>query len=452
MAKKQKPVRFNEKRAAEVFPMLAQAWRNRKGFLGEVVLPEERYLNYMPDDKEEIARLLFYSAHFMRGGINSDDPFLTIMVLHRLYPDLFIPESVTSNWDQERIVKAFKVASRIVLKGKGTGKKDAGALGYKLEEHAKYWWLNSQLLVNNWEGSVISVFRGTACLLEAYKRMLKTRRRFYGMRLKIMSLLAMWLQARGVLPCDGKPFSETRPYPTTFPVDFHMLRFLYSQEVIRFRNMRPFDAELLNTSKPGMKKELSALNGKPSVRVTEPVTDCISVWSDRMMDILGINEADVAVPIWFWSRNLCAGSIQNNTKTNRDKASDTKEVIFFDKETLLSRPEIRPVHYSDPCQRCDFNIGCKSSSPSRVYYKVGQMVFLRRVDYPRQQGIIPGFEEHHYPFTAMKIGRNRNGFHFLDLSLEQLRAEEKEAEDIVDQLKTPTTKPEEEVLQNFLFL
>lgn len=368
-----KPVRiaFNERRALEVFGILADLWRRHDGIFQGIVLPQDRYRSRLPPDPKLIARWLFYAAIPMRGGVVSEDPFKWLMALWEHFPEMFEPERVAAEWTVQRIFAAFRKVTPSILNGSGTGKLSAGSLGYKLPEHATAWHENSIVLTRHWGGDLRNVFWGVTEFEEAFRRIDHERRigkewnpaGFIGMRRKIFSLLVIWLQ-------EWKIISD---FPTPIPVDFHALRVLWATGIIRFPRLKPLAPK---------ERHPAQFAGKPAVRVRPALVDAIAMWSEKFLTRVGLSHRDVNPALWVLSRELCTAQFQNQSRSGG--------TLFIEAAELRRNPGLWPKDYSNPCGHCPIERLCTGAIPAAPYYRWGLLVRSPRVPY--SMNLLPGFK------------------------------------------------------------
>ena len=359
---------IDEARAAEVFSVLQKYWQNGVGIFSNIVLPQDRFP--LPEDSLEKAHFLFFSAIPMRGGVNSDDPFLWMYVTDKLFPELFSPNKAML-MTEKQIVSAFLKVTEVVLDGKGKGIRHAGVMGYKLGEHARSWLKNAKNIVDNWSGNILNIFAGTRDFEEAFAKVDRRKvenGKVFGMRRKIFSLFTIWLQEKGLL--DGIVVDDKK-YPVPLPVDFHCLRVLWATKVIDFSD---------KARVPDKSNYPSCLVGRPGVRIYERHTDEVALWSYEFIRQNGFSHLALNPAIWVLSRDLCKKFRQNQTVKNGE--------IIFDKETLTANPQYWSRNYFTSCSFCPIEEYCSGAVPAQPYYRHGLLVRLDKV--AKQQTVIPG--------------------------------------------------------------
>ncbi|RJQ13916.1 hypothetical protein C4553_02070 [Candidatus Parcubacteria bacterium] len=363
-------IRFNEEVAKGVFTILQQEWDLRRGIFEGVITPEDRWP--APESPRDHANFLLFGSLPMRGGMVSDDPFKWLNEMRNQSPSLFDPALVVEGWTAERILQAFQTATKALLNGNGTGVLGAGALSYKMREHADSWMHNSEVLVRHWGGSVLKVFEGVSSFEEAFARIDRYKKTngkpneasFVGMRMKIFSLLTIWLQNKNLIPV----------FPTPIPVDFHALRVLWQTGVVEVDGLSSFDPSTHKTKDPTKRAHLAALKGQMAFRVKPQITDEIAMWSQKFMTENGFSHQAINPAVWFLSRELCATQLQTQSKDEGAK--------LFPAQLLLANPKLWPPSYQDPCCHCPLEHFCTGAVLARPYYVAGLLVRFNRVPYP----------------------------------------------------------------------
>lgn len=367
-------IRFDEKRAREVFAVLEKDWKNKERIFNGIILPQDRYS--APNGKKEYANWLFYCAFLMRGAVNSDDPFKWLFALREKYPDLFNPDSVVKNWSPEKIQKAFKEITPEVLNGNGVGKNGAGALGFKIVEYTKTWYENSVVLNHWWGSDIRNVFWGVAEFEEVFRRVdyYRTEAGFKGMRRKIFSLLTIWLQEKNIIPI----------FSTPIPIDFHAMRILWQTDILLLNGFaKPFKAK---------ENYSQQLDGKQSFRISEKFVDMVAKWSQKFMVTNGFSHLAINPAVWILSRSLCADHLQASSRANGEK--------FIESEKLAENGIAWPKKYKDPCSYCSVEKWCKWVIPANPYYRFGILIKIgKRIHYPVVK--FHGFEKF-FPYQSRK--------------------------------------------------
>lgn len=379
-------VRIIEKRAKEVFRIINDLWAQKAPIFEGVVLPQDRHVLKDCSEKD-IANFLFFTAIPMRGAVNSDDPFKLMYHLFMTYPEMFSPEIAAKEWSQKDIVGAIrKVSLQLKMKNPASQEngcvleENGGALGYKLEEHAKHWHENAVILSKFWGGNILNVYRyGISDYEDAFRKIdnEKTPAGFVGMRRKIFALLTIWLQEKKLIPV----------FPTPLPVDFHALRILWATECISLPKSDESHKETAAEHYP-------ALIGKPVMRISETLINQITIWSQKFITAEGFSTFNINPALWVISRDLCSGQLQNQSRGGGSGTGTQRFIAtkFFAKEELLQNPNAWPKSYNDPCSFCPLNDLCTGAIPSNPYYRKGLFVRLERATYPNV--IMPGMEDY----------------------------------------------------------
>lgn len=370
-------VRFNEARALEVLPILASLWKRRDGIFKGERLPEEIW--DVEGTAREKALYYFYSAHTMRGGIVSEDPFKWLLSLRERFPSAFQPHKVMSIWNPNRLRVAIQaVTAEIRGAQRRTKTQGVGPLGYKIEELAEHWCHNSKVIGEYWDGDVLNIFNGVSDFEEAFARIDWKRLNgtgIKGMRRKIFSLFTIWLQEQNIVP----------KFPTPIPVDFHALRVLWALGII----------DITTQPLPENPRYPEMLFGFPFVRVSEEIMDTVAIWSQGFLVKNGIPHMHVNPALWTLSRRLCAEHHQNITRN----AGRT----FVLSEELRKNPGLWPKKYRDPCGICPVESWCTKVAPAAIYYDAGILLPMERVPY--HQGLLLGIDWQHHIKPRTRKGR-----------------------------------------------
>jgi hypothetical protein len=376
-----KLVKFNEKRALEVFRLLDHYWRNKIGIFSNIVLPQDKGYSSEEWDSlsnKEKANFLFYASLTMRGPVISEDPFKWIWALKREYPSLFEPEKA-SKWSIEEIMNAFESVSTKLLNGTGTGETGRGVLGFGGKDLAVNWLQNSLNLHKWWDGNVLNVFWGKTEFEEVFREIdngIGPRKKqgacLMGMRRKIFSLFVIFLQEKNLIPI----------FPTPIPIDYHAVKFLWALEIISLN-----DWAVSFKSKSG---RLTQLEGNLSVQIHEGIINQIAIWSQKFLQKIGISHLVINPAIWVFARSLCAEHLQASTKNNG--------TIYFLAKDLKGNPSLWPKNYKDPCAHCCVESFCKWAICSAPYY--GRYENRRKQESQKQtnheRGFLIRFKRAHY--------------------------------------------------------
>lgn len=359
-------VQFDKKKAQAVFSVLGDFYQNQKGIFNGVILSQDQWPS--PLDPIERANWIFAIALFMRGRAITDDQFQWFWELYQGYPDIFNPAVLAEKWTPQLILEALKSLAPKILRNKPVGK-GLGALGQQIEERLAHLYQNFLILQNQWGGNVLNLFEGIRDFEQAFSKADYKQNPFgfWGMRRKIFSLFALWLQDRGLLP----------DFPAPLPADFHALRILLATGIVKITNAKTL----------AFNKLYPALEGKRAVKVGDSFVDVVMLWSQKFFAKAGFSPRVIHPAMWILSREMCSLQLQNTT---RKKAS-----IFFDEKIVRKNPALWPKNYRDPCSFCPIEEFCAGAVPSAPYYRWGLLVPFKRMEYPYkfQQSALPGLEE-----------------------------------------------------------
>lgn len=371
-------IKFDEKKAKEVFAILDEKWQNLRGIFENVILPQDQQVIEYNESKE-LANFLFYGSLFMRGGVNSDDAFKWVFRLKEKFPKMFIPELVCFISSNE-IEEVFLEVTKSILNGKSSGKIGAGALSYKIKENSQNWHKNSLVLVKKWNGDIRNVYKGCSGgyrdFETAFLRIDSNKHvglGFNGMRRKIFSLLTIMLQDAELIPL----------FPTPIPVDFHVFRVLLNTNIISGEILKPLAQN---------KRYPTQLIGKPAIRVSEKLVDTVHKWSQKFISKNSFSHLYINPALWVLSRSLCSKHKQATSEKNR--------TVFMENEKLVKNPELWGGRYRNPCGCCPIENYCDGIVPSAPYYKWGLLVRFDRVPYHTSN--LPGIFWSDFSFNAYK--------------------------------------------------
>lgn len=362
---------FNDERAGEVFRIMDENYRQGKGVFKDLILPQHAVATPWLNKKQR-ANFLFFCAILMRGPVNSDDQFTWLNQLLLDFPRLFDPfyfssgSALQQKWDGEKIKEAFESATKSLFAGRiaqKTGRTNYGPFGANIEDHVRFWLHNGQVLEKIWDGDIRKVFNHVHNFEEAFGRIdhkNKANRRlgshFCGMRRKIFSLLTIWLQDEKLI----KTFS------TPIPVDFHAMRFLISTGIV---DIRP----ILKPYKPKQEK-FDHLAGKPTVHISEKITDQVAIWSQKILEEIRISHLVINPAIWLLSRVLCRHDQQNKAQNGN---------MAIDPEELMKNDSFWPKSYRNPCFSCPVSQFCEFKVPSYIFYHLRHLAQIPRVSHPQ---------------------------------------------------------------------
>jgi hypothetical protein len=356
-----------------------------------------------------MANWLCWMAHFMRGGIVSDDAINMFSIMTDQRPEVFEPEFLATTTPAE-VVALIREANteRLVRLGKRvrtngdlpaqhiltfpdyvlappekaerlrnsygreyrrkTLPKEAGTIGYKLEEHAPHLIHNAKILMEDFggdarnlfkrpDGSYVTHFEEFFSAID-YER--KGDRGIFGMRRKIAALLHCWFEKFGLIP-GGIPFPLV--------VDFHLLRALYSTGVISFKNIRPL---VQSTKRKNSYPE--ALLGKDFIRVGDNLREEIMAWSTPFINGLSdqFNTLELTMATWILSRELCPAHPQTKALDNKTR--------YISHDELAGDISLQNA-YPPLCGCCPVEDLCTGTFSSGPHYQFGILVLQKRFRY-----------------------------------------------------------------------
>ncbi|MBI4099324.1 hypothetical protein HY442_02260 [Candidatus Parcubacteria bacterium] len=380
---------FNERRALEVFRVLADCWEHRDdplrgGFYAGLTAPQQIYTpSVLRADPIKLGQYLFFQSLTMRGGINSDDAFRSTRILWEHHPHLFDPHIVAAMPE----AKFFRAIREVARDFQGAdSEKGAGTYSYKLEEHVDNWRENAGTLIRIFDGDIQNVYRAVtsrehrpeASRFEATFRAVDGT--FAGMQRKIFSLLTLWLQEFGLVERFALPLI----------VDFHCLRILFEHEIL----LAPFARLGPGNTKNRARRRPPGMRRYPAVRVSNRLVDAVIRWSEDFLVRHGLDSYPVSHGLWFLSRELCADYYGNKSfaKSDRKRRAVTARLV---KDEELRSVTSWPMSYRDSCRFCPVEATCRIRIPAGPYYDWGVMVRAgEHLTYPgRAPELMPGWRQ-----------------------------------------------------------
>lgn len=339
------PITFNEERAESVFRILAEAWRKQVWVFKKESLPQ-KMLN-LPEDPRNRANVLFLCALLQRGPAISESVTRWVKILFEIRPEMQKPE-VISSMNEKEITRAFEETAKVI-----ESREEKGSIAYRKNEFVKFWKHNSEVLTKHWNADAREIFKGACDFEEAYARIDPETQppdsAIQGAKRKIISLASIWLK-------DDMLIEKT---PGPIPVDFHALRVLWACEIIKFNN---FEHELEQNGRP----RLQNLKGLSSVRISEPRTNAIAKWSQKLLLEIGASNQELNPALWLLSRTSCRRLALNRT-------TDNKGVLALNSE----------YGEKNTCSACPIQEHCKWAVPNGPYSRFGYLVRRPRTRHPQ---------------------------------------------------------------------
>jgi hypothetical protein len=333
----------------------------------------------------------------MRGGIDSEVALRRLTLIHEREKDLFEPEWFVNNVD-ERIVSgeipSGKELVKLLMAGPAYAKLSAllsaHGLGFSLKDNTRFWILNAIKLAKYWKSNPVLLFEGVTTfdvlverIANGKKYSLRDPNGFLGFQHKMVSMIAYFLGATKIVDLHKIPV----------PVDFHVLRMLVANEII----------------KPDWKvKKDESIFSFELLRVARKVTH--DYCKEHNIDMVILCDA-----LWLFSRAMCSWHPDNESRTP-DKSDKRKEeqklrrtrrrieVLTADgrpptelgdsfadgirggglgrKSKVLHVPPIwndaQLRAWDRSCGACKLECVCKGALPAAPYYLKGQLHLRRR--------------------------------------------------------------------------
>lgn len=333
--------KIDRARAQEAFePMLDLFHRGQYPYdRPGIDLPQNLVPKSIASKPLQLALFLFFACLYMRGTVVSSDAFKQLIRLWKNERWLFDPAQVMKSnpWEIGLILYGY--------------------ISWRFDQIGEFWFQNSLVLLEDWDGDPRNIFKGTVDELILYDRIIGRNgyRGFMGFKMKMSSMLSYFLSATGLIPHNE----------LSAPVDFHHLRvYLSTMMIVIFGSLQiRFEA----VEKLGIE---------------------LAKYLQAKYQLTAVEYGDV---IWLWSLKLCR------------KAPYTKcKVTYMDVETdhgLIRNKKVRVPHEVDwqlpayrrmhdrSCGGCAIASWCKYGVPAGTYYDIGQF-WLRERDEPPV--LIPG--------------------------------------------------------------
>ena len=220
----------------------------------------------------------------MRGTVVSNDAFKKLIELWDKERWLFVPKEVLKSnpWEIGLILYGY--------------------IPWRFDQIGDFWYLNSLVLLEDWDGDPRNIFEGTTDAEDLYDRIIGRNgfRGFWGFKKKMSSMLSYFLTAVGLIS----------PNQLSAPVDFHHLRvYLSTMMLVIFGTL------------------------KVRFETVEELGIELAKWLQDKYELTAVQYGDV---IWLWSLKLCR------------KAPYTKcKVVYMDVERggkLKENQKVRVPH------------------------------------------------------------------------------------------------------------
>ena len=297
----------------------------------DVDLPQNLVPRKITSKPLQFALFLFYACLYMRGTVVSSDAFKQLIRLWKNERWLFDPEQVMKSnpWEIGLILFDY--------------------IPWRFDQIGQFWFNNSMVLLEDWDGDPRNIFKGTVDEQELYDRIIgrNGHRGFMGFKMKMSSMLSYFLAAVGLIPHNE----------LSAPVDFHHLRvylstmmlIIYGTMQIRFEAVEHMGIELAK-------------------------------WLQKEFELTAVEYGDV---IWLWSLKLCRKAPYTKCRvTYMDVEMDDGRIIKDKKvrvphEVDWQQPAYRRMH-DRSCGGCAISKWCKYGVPAGTYYDIGQFWLRER--------------------------------------------------------------------------
>ncbi len=288
----------------------------------------------LPDNlvwgSREHGLFLWTSCYYMRGGIESDEAFVRLTKLYDVIPEVFFPEE----------------ADAIAPEGLARELRSIG-LGFNSEQIASIWVENLVKLRDRWFADPRIILDGVKTYEEACARIKNTGKNgFKGFREKMVSMIIYFYMHAGII---GK-------WKFPVPVDFHVLRTLFSHQIIVPENGDGNGSGFYTTTTLAMAR--SVVHNFCVEYKVDPIDLCDSIW---------IN-----------SRLACSRHPGNQSLVLQKDARRSKIIPVW----KWSEAQTRTVEST--CVVCSVAPTCSWCVPAAEYYVNGKIVLRERRELPPQ--------------------------------------------------------------------
>lgn len=321
----------------------------------------------------EHAIFLFTLCFWMRGGVESDTASNFLKIMHEKQPGVFKPDRFRTSVSETTEEQIEFISN--VLKGH--------RLGQRVEENAAGWVYNMRKLDRFWEGDPRKLMNDTPPFDRLAKRIIgKTTAKggsfanmdspngFMFFREKMTAMIAYFLMDASLVPM----------FYTPVPVDFHVLRLLTANGIIRVRGKTMEESVGINF----MRNSTLML----CRRVTE--------WYCKKYQVSPIALCD---SLWLLSRTFCRNNPGNSgyvfdAKRQATKIEDEErwfqETVFSvdDAPKITGRKRYLGLKWSeiemhqptkvrrlrDSCGKCPLTESCRYNISSGAYYVGGKLL------------------------------------------------------------------------------
>jgi hypothetical protein len=327
----------------------------------------------------EAALFMFVSCLWMRGGIESDTAMAFLKSMYEAEPQLFEPELFRSS-GAEDVQSQISMIKSALTKYR---------LGQRVDENSLGWVYNMRKLWRFWSSDPRNIMNDQPSFQALSTRLLgkgsikggmfineDKKNGFMFFREKMAAMLAYFLMDLELVPM----------FYTPVPVDFHVLRLLTANLILRAKGLSVEEAVGVNFYR--------AETLKLSRQVTE--------WYCRKYRISPIALCD---SLWLLSRTLCRNNPGNsgyvfdgkrrapatadrnsNTdfliepETSRPEAPTAPDLkgrkrylgLKWSTEEMMSRSKVRRIN--DSCGVCPVNGFCRYNISSGAYYVKGSLL------------------------------------------------------------------------------
>jgi hypothetical protein len=283
----------SKRQAKKVFDAIIKRLSEKGPPYNTAHVPQAVLPSNMVHGSKEHAIFLFILCLWMRGGVESATATSFLKNMYEQRPDVFIPETYW-NWGPDLTRKQVDRISEVLTEHR---------LGQRVEENALGWVYNMRKLAQFWEGDPRKLMTDRPRFNVLARRIIgKTSGKqgqfinednpngFMFFREKMTAMIAYFLMDAGLVPMFYAPV----------PVDFHVLRLLVSNQVIRVRG-----------------KDVKETVGVDFMRnVTQRLAREMTEWYCREYQVSPVALCDA---LWLLSGTLCRANPGNSGYVTDDQ-------------------------------------------------------------------------------------------------------------------------------------
>ncbi|MEK7094403.1 MAG: hypothetical protein AAB903_03645 [Patescibacteria group bacterium] len=283
----------------------------------------------------EHALFLFALCYWMRGGIKSHTATHHLTKIYNAHPDIFLPEQV-DRLSQEMLINIL---------GK-TG------LNFNVRDTSNGWLKNARRLRDMWGSDPRTLFSGIDTYEAACDRIQnRSKTGFHGFQEKMVSMITYFFMHAGMVDQWNFPI----------PVDFHVLRTVFSHQIIR-----------------ATQTEGRGNNGFYTKRILAQTRQIFLDYCEEH----GVSPIELCDAVWLYSGLMCNQYPGNQSRGGRERRGRKTEIRPMPR---WSKGQMKT--YERTCAVCIVAKSCTWAIPAGPYY-IGGRIDLREKHESPPQGIL----------------------------------------------------------------